>query len=68
MLGRRLPKVRRFSYQPYYYDPEKEEREGRKIKFRRMRSSKSVKRRSLIWLFIILAFIIYFIIMLRRIG
>ncbi|MBN1783262.1 hypothetical protein JW948_19160 [bacterium] len=65
MLGRRLPKNRRFDYEPRFYDPKKEEREGRRIKFKRnYRLAKArAKQRSLVWL-IILAGVVYYIITL----
>lgn len=47
MLGRRLPKNRKFSYEPRYWDPEKEEKEGRRIKFKRKLSKAAAKKRSL---------------------
>jgi len=68
MLGRRLPKPRRFSYEPRYYDPKKEEREGRKIKFKRQRSKSTAKARSLFWLIFLLAGVIYLLIFLSQLG
>ena len=67
MLGRRLPKNRRFSYEPRFYDPKKEEKEGRQIKFKRERSKSAARTRSLINLFILLGIIIYLIYFLSRI-
>lgn len=68
MLGRRLPKNRRFSYEPYYYRPDKEEREGRRIKFKRKITKTAAKRRSLLWLIMLLALVIYMIYFLNRLG
>lgn len=66
MLGRRLPKNRRFNYDPLYYDPKKEEREGRHIKFQRKTRRSTAKMRSLVWLFILLGLVIYVIYLLGR--
>ena len=70
MLGRRLPKARRFSYEPYYYDPEKEKREkkGSKIKFERKLSRRSAKARSLVWLIMLLFIVTYLIVTFYRLG
>lgn len=67
MLGRRLPKNRSFSYEPSYYNPEKEEREGHKIQFKRQTRS-TAKRKSLISLFVLLAVIAYFLYFLSRLS
>lgn len=68
MFGTRLPKSRSFNYTPSYYDPEKEEREGTKIKFKRNRSKQMARQRSLIWLFFLLAAALYGIFILMKIG
>ena len=68
MIGRRLPKNRKFSYEPRIYDPKKEEREGRHIKFKRKTTRAVAKQRSIIWLFLMLALVIYFVIFLGRMG
>jgi hypothetical protein len=68
MLGRRLPKSRRFSYTPYYYDPEKEEKEKRQIKFKRRSSRASIRARSIFWLLFLLVLVIYLIISFVRMS
>lgn len=68
MLGRRLPKNRKFSYEPRLYDPKKEEREGRRIKFQRKTTRAVAKQRSLIWLLLMLALVVYFVVFLSRLG
>ena len=68
MLGSRLPKNRKFSYETYYYNPKKEEREGRRIKFKRQRSKSAAKTRSLIYLVVLLAMVVYLIYFLSRLG
>ena len=67
MLGRRLPKNRSFSYEPFHYNPEKEEREGHKITFKRQTRS-TAKRKSLINLFVLLGVIAYFLYFLSRLS
>lgn len=68
MLGRRLPKNRKFSYEPRYWDSEKEEKEGRRIKFKRKLSKAAAKKRSSINLIILVAIVIYIIYFLSRLG
>jgi len=70
MLGRRLPKPRRYSYEPYYYDPDKEKREktGARIKFERKHNKRSAKARSVVWLLFLFGFVFYLIIHLSRLG
>ena len=71
MLGRRLPKARRFSYTPVYYDPEKEKKEkqgARPIKFHRRLTKKAARTRSLVWLFVLLFLVVYFIAFFSKIG
>ena len=68
MLGRRLPKNRKFSYEPRYYDPKKEEREGRRIKFVRKTTKSAAKTRSLVWLVVLVGLVIYLIYFLSRLG
>ncbi|MFH1943592.1 MAG: hypothetical protein ABIL68_15945 [bacterium] len=68
MLGRNLPKNRKFSYEPFIYNPKKEEREGRRIQFKRKTTKSAARTRSLIWLFILLGFILYMIYFLSRLG
>ena len=68
MLGSHLPKARRFSYVPLYYDPEKDETEGHQIKFRRRRSKAGMKHRSVFWLLLLLGLLIYLMFFLVKIG
>ena len=68
MLGRRQPRARQFTYEPRYYDPAKEKKEGRQIKFKRQQSRKALKNRSLIWLIILLGAVIYVIYFLSKLG
>lgn len=68
MIGSRLPRNRKFSYEPKYYDPKKEAREGRQIKFQRNASKKTAKNRSLVNLFVLLGIIMYFIYFLSKLG
>ena len=68
MTERKIPKNRRFSIEYRFYDPEKEEREGRKIKFRRNRSKQEAKTKSAIWLFILLAGVVYALYALSKVG
>lgn len=68
MLGRRLPKNRRFDYTPFYYDAKKEEREKRHIKFKRSYNvaRANAKKRSLIWLLILGGLVYYAITIFSR--
>ncbi len=66
MIGGRVPKPRRFTYEPRYYDPKKEEREGRRIKFKRVRTKTQAKTRSLIWLFTLVFLIVYLILFFNQ--
>lgn len=68
MIGSRLPKNRKFSYESYYYDPKKEEKEGRRLKFKRKTTKSSAKVSSLIWLITLLALVIYMIYFLSSLG
>lgn len=68
MIGRRLPKNRKFSYQPRFYDPEKEEKEGRGIKFKRQRSKSVAKKRSLVNLIVLVGVLIYLVYFLSRLS
>lgn len=68
MIGNRQLKNRKFTYEPQYYDPEKEAREGRGIKFKRLHARKTAKQRSLIWLFTLLGIIVYFIYFFSKLG
>jgi len=69
MFGSRLPKNRRFNIEYYYYDPAKEEREGRKITFKRGNAyRKAAKTRSLVWLVVLLAGVLYLLYHFSRIG
>jgi hypothetical protein len=66
MLGSRLPKNRKFSIETRYYDPKKEEKEGRRIKFKRTLTRKRAKSRSLVWLVMLLAIVFYILYLLNR--
>ncbi|MBN2415836.1 hypothetical protein JXO52_08330 [bacterium] len=69
MFGNRLPKNRRFNIEYYYYDPAREEREGRRITFKRSNSYRqAAKTRSLIWLVVLLAAVLYALYILGRIA
>ncbi len=68
MLGRQLPKPRQFRYEPLYYDPDKEEREGHRIKFKRQRSRAMMKHRSIFWMMLLVALILYLMWFLGRLG
>ena len=68
MLGSRLPKNRKFSYEPLYYDPEKDEQAKRRIHFKSNARKKAAKQRSLIWLITLFALALYFVIYFARIG
>jgi len=66
MIGRRQPKARKFSYEPRYYDPKKNEKEGKGIKFKRNRSRSAAKLRSIFWLIFLVALILYIILFLGQ--
>lgn len=69
MFGSRLPKNRRFNIEFHYYDPEKEEREGRGIRFKRNTyTRKTARTRSLVWLMTLLALVLYALYYLSGIG
>jgi hypothetical protein len=68
MIGRNLPKNRKFNIEFRYYDPQKEEREHRQMKFKRNRSLKQAKQRSVIWLFVLLIGVLYALYTLGRVG
>lgn len=70
MLGRRLPKNRKFDYTPLYYNPDKEKKEHQTIRFKRNYHTAKMraKQRSLIWLLVLAGFIFYLIILFSRWG
>lgn len=70
MIGNRLPKNRKFDYEPLYYDKEKDEREGHRISFRRSSSLRrqQAKQRSLIWLVVLFGMVIYLITYFIKLG
>lgn len=68
MLGQRLPKSRRYSYEPHYYDPKKEEKGNRQIKFKRQTLRRSAKSRSVVWLIILVLLVIYLVLYFSRLG
>ncbi|MCR4440134.1 MAG: hypothetical protein QHJ34_12520 [bacterium] len=67
MLFGRRPEVRRFSYQPLFYEPKKEQSEegGRRIHFRRSPVLQTQVRRRLIIIMllavVILVYLIYYL-------
>lgn len=68
MFGKSLRKNRKFSFKPYYYDPEKDKSNKRRIEFQSKVRKKAAKQKSLVSLFILLAIIIYLIHMLTNLG
>jgi len=69
MFSGHLPKNRKFDIEYYYYDPAKEEREGKRITFKRgMAFRKAAKTRSLIWSIALFAIVLYAISFLTRLG
>ena len=68
MLGTRLPKNKRFHYEPKFYDPEKEEAGNRRIKFKRTYARSAAKKRSLFWSLFLLVFVIYLVIFFLNLG
>lgn len=68
MIGSRLAKNRKFSYEPRYYNPDKERREGHQIKFKQGMTKSAHKQRSIFYLIFLLGFVIYIIYYLSRLG
>jgi len=68
MLGRQLPKPRQFRYEPLYYDPDKEEKEGHRITFKRQRSRAMTKHRSIFWMMLLVSLILYLMWFLGKLG
>jgi len=68
MIGSRLPGHRKFHYEPRFWDPEKEKREGRRIEFKRTHRKRQARQRSLVWLFILLGVAVYLMIFFSRLG
>lgn len=68
MLGTRLPKHRKFNYEPRFWKPEQEKREGHRIEFKRSYLKKKAQQRSLIWLFVLTAIVIWAIHFMTRLG
>ncbi|MFO7891239.1 MAG: hypothetical protein R6V04_12985 [bacterium] len=68
MFGKSLRKNRKFSFKPYYYDPEKDETNKRRIEFKSKVRRKAAKQKSLLSLFILLGIIFYLIYMLSNVG
>ena len=66
MLGSRMPKARRFSYEPHYYDPKKDEKKGKRIKFQRQVMRRSAKSRSVVWLLILIILVVYLVVYFSR--
>ncbi|MDZ7270918.1 MAG: hypothetical protein ONB17_04825 [candidate division KSB1 bacterium] len=70
MLFGTRPRIRRFSYQPFFYEPkeEAEESEGRRIRFRRPTVLQTpVRRRSILLMLIAVAILVYLIHYLGRV-
>lgn len=68
MFGKSLRKNRKFSFKPYYYNPEKDKTNKRRIEFKRKVRRKAAKQKSLISLFILLAILLYLVHMLSNMG
>ncbi len=62
----KLAKHRTFQYTPRYWDPQKEEREHPRIKFRRVHNPK--KSRSMFWYIIVIGFVAYLLYLLSHIS
>jgi hypothetical protein len=60
----KLAKHRSYQYTPRYYDPAKENKKGPRFRIRRQ--SHQAKSKSLIWMFALLAFIVYLIYMFTQ--
>ncbi|NQT24487.1 hypothetical protein HQ585_03965 [candidate division KSB1 bacterium] len=67
MLGSRLPKNQRFTYEPRFYDPKKDEREKRRVDFRKSYRKKQAKQKSLIWLGALVILVLYALYILSKI-
>ena len=70
MLFSKQPKIRRFTYKPYFYEPEEEGLEDEpRIKFRRSRLLQGRnKRRSTIFMVLLIIIILYLLFYLNRIS
>ena len=67
MFGRGLRKNRKFSFIPYYYDPEKDKTNQRQIEFKRKIRLRAAKQKSLVSLILLLSIVIYLIYLLSNI-
>ena len=68
MLWARLPKNRKFDIEFQYYNPEEENKKHRQIKFTRIKSKSMARKKSLIWLFVLVIFVIYLINLFSKLG
>lgn len=69
MLGTRLPRHRKFNYEPRFWNPEQERREKKhRIEFKRSYLKRKAKQRSLIWLFVLTAMVIWAMTFMARVG
>lgn len=55
----KLPKTRKFTYRPIYYQPPREDEEGPRIKFRRYGTSKTPKKRPLLVMVVLVIILIF---------
>ena len=70
MIGNQKQEYRRFEYIPQFYDPEKDEKEEKRFRFRRnfaIEKARS-KQSSLVWLLALLGFAYYLIKVLDKIS
>ena len=69
MFGSKIPKNRKFSIDFHYYDPDKERREKKGIRFERTYGRKqALKTRSLLWLLMLAALVGYLIYYFSRMA
>jgi len=66
MFGKGLTKNRKFSFKTYYYDPEKDKTNKRRIGFKRKVRRRAAKQKSMISLIILLAVVLYLIYVLHN--
>ena len=69
MLFSKQPKIRRFTYKPFFYEPKEEiDEDEPRIKFRRSRLLQGRrKKRSTIFMFLLIIIILYMLFYLNRI-
>ena len=68
MFGKGLKKNRKFSFIPYYYDPDKDKTNKRRVEFQRKIRRRAAKQKSLISLIILLSIVIYLIYLFSNMG